>query len=234
MKKIIQILLLISLMSSIFGVSAVKRPPTSYQAEEDDNVTIGWDSHIQTDMSFINLLCFLQSEPLKLLYEMINGVESPESQHQQFAGRVTCDKDALRKGRVRLHVPGVTTYDAGSYRCDMSANYDKVMRRWALMTTEHFVLNVTSHGETSDVFDTTPKSPEGTKDTPGASKKEDTSYDIKKKYEVSAGVLLLIGAIVVVIAAVQRCFALLCRRDGNGRHVFVLLRKIETRMEYIL
>ncbi|KAI3376119.1 hypothetical protein L3Q82_016641, partial [Scortum barcoo] len=133
---------------------AVKR--TLYQAEENEDITIRWDSHTKTDMSRTNLVCFLQSKPLKVLYERINGVEVPESQHQQFAGRVQCDEDALREGRVRLHLSRVRTDDSGNYWCDLAANYDELPRRWVLKTTEHFVLNVTSH----DVILTTPESAE--------------------------------------------------------------------------
>ncbi|KAI3375627.1 hypothetical protein L3Q82_003942 [Scortum barcoo] len=137
------------------GMFAVKR--TLYQAEENEDVTIRWDSHTKTDMSRTILVCFLQSKPLKVLYEMMNGVEVPESQHQQFAGRVQCDEDALREGRVRLHLSRVRTDDSGNYWCDLAANYDELLRRWVLKTTEHFVLNVTSH----DVILTTPESAEG-------------------------------------------------------------------------
>ncbi|XP_044038873.1 uncharacterized protein LOC122869701 isoform X2 [Siniperca chuatsi] len=146
----IWILLLAGLTSSICGAFVVKR--TFYQAEEDDNITIRWDSRTKTDMSSTNLVCFLQSEPLKRLYELVNSVEVPESQHQQFAGRVQCDKDALREGRIRLHLSRVTTDDSGHYWCDLAANYDKIMRRWVLETTERFVLNVaqTNDGENSD------------------------------------------------------------------------------------
>lgn len=127
-------LLCLSLPSlSSTGMFAVKR--TLYQAEENDNITIRWDSHTQTDMSLTNLVCFLQSKPLKLLYEMINSVEVPESQHQQFAGRVQCDEDALREGRIRLHLSRVTTDDSGNYCCDLAANYDEILRRWVLETS---------------------------------------------------------------------------------------------------
>ncbi|XP_044040214.1 uncharacterized protein LOC122870232 isoform X9 [Siniperca chuatsi] len=167
----IWMLLLVGLTSSVCGAFVEKR--TFYQAEEDDDITIGWDSRTKTDMSSTNLVCFLQSEPLKRLYELVNSVEVPESQHQQFAGRVQCDKDALREGRIRLHLSRVTTDDSGHYRCDLAANYDKIMRRWVLETTEHFVLNVTSHGENSDVLLNTPKLTEGAKPTPGGPKSKE-------------------------------------------------------------
>lgn len=131
----IWILLLVGLTSSICGAFVVKRTSTFYQTEEGDNITISWDSPTKADMSLTNLLCFLQSKPVKRLYQMVNGVEVPESQHQQFAGRVQCDKDALRDGRLRLHLSRVTTDDSGAYWCDLAADYDQDLRRWVLQTS---------------------------------------------------------------------------------------------------
>ena len=133
------------------GMFAGKMAATLYQAEEDDNITIRWDSHTKTDMSLTNMACFLLSTPLKLLYEMINGVRVPESQHQQFAGRVHCDEDALRHGRIRLHVSRLRTGDSGNYWCDLAANYNKVTRRWALETTGEPNSAVVQDGNVLDI-----------------------------------------------------------------------------------
>ena len=75
------------------GVFAVKVTQTVYQAEEDDSVTIRWDSQVQTDMSLPNMTCVLLSDPPKVLYEMIRGAEYP--QDQQLADGVRCDGDAI-------------------------------------------------------------------------------------------------------------------------------------------
>ncbi|XP_073322565.1 uncharacterized protein [Pagrus major] len=198
---------------------AVKMATTFYQAEEDNNITIRWDSHTKTDMSLTNMACFLLSKPLKLLYEMINGVEVPESQDQQFAGRVQCDKDALRDGRIRLHVSRVRTADSGIYWCDLAANYNKMTRRWVLATTEHFVLNVTSHGENSDVF--TPVLTEDAEHTPGGLKKEVTSHDWSKVKMVlgviSCGVVI-VACLLVVLAEAQSYLAALIRQCNKDQH----------------
>ncbi|XP_041821539.1 uncharacterized protein LOC121626880 [Chelmon rostratus] len=149
------ILVLVGLAFAVCG-SVVNTTPTVYQAKENDNITIRWDITTKTEMSHVTLLCFFSSKPLKVLYKMSNAVEVPESQHQQFAGRVQCDQDALREGRVRLHVSTVTADDSGSYWCELAANYDPTMV-WTLRATEHFVLNVTSGGESADDFPDTPK-----------------------------------------------------------------------------
>lgn len=83
-------------------------------------------------MSLTNLVCVFQSDIQKGFYQMINGAEVPESQHQQFAGRVHCDRDGLREGQIRLHVSGITAEDSGRYWCDLAVNYDRTMNRWVL------------------------------------------------------------------------------------------------------
>ncbi|CAI5685918.1 unnamed protein product [Oreochromis niloticus] len=131
----------IFLLFSLTPVCA-KRTQSVYEAEEDDNITIRWDSQLQADVSLINMMCVFHSGVTKILYKMIRGVEDSDSQHEQFAGRVQIDRDALRGGRVRLHVSRVTAEDSGNYRCDLAADYNKVLRRWELEASEHFVFNV--------------------------------------------------------------------------------------------
>ncbi|XP_051256113.1 uncharacterized protein LOC127363552 isoform X2 [Dicentrarchus labrax] len=210
-EKMIWILLLVGLTSSVCGMFVLKKTPTFYQAEEDDNITIGWDSPI---MSLTILSCFFQSEPLKLFYEMVDGVESSESQHQQFAGRVQCDKGALRGGRVRLHVSRVTTDDSGRYWCDLAANYDKIRRRWRLETTEHFVLNVaqTNDGESSDVSLNSSKSQvAATKGQHGAGQPPGSP-----KHEVIAPLLIVALVFVAVILATWT-FLKACACEDRGQ-----------------
>ena len=58
-----------------------------------------------------------------VLYHVHEGDEVPESQDEEFAGRVQSDKDALREGRIRLHVSRLRTEDSGLY--------------WGKVLTEH-------------------------------------------------------------------------------------------------
>ncbi|XP_030286060.1 uncharacterized protein LOC115589357 [Sparus aurata] len=190
-------------------MSAGKINRTFYQAEEDENITIRWDSTIKTNRSLTNMRCFLWSNPSKLLYEMFNSVDVPESQDPQFAGRVQVDKDALRDRRIRLHVSRLRTEDSGNYWCDVATNYDKVTERWLLQTTEHFVLNVTSRGENRGHEEhnvITTASTEDAEHTAGGLKKEVTSHDLDK---VATGAVLLIGAIICLLGAAQWCLSAL-------------------------
>ncbi|XP_067381500.1 uncharacterized protein [Channa argus] len=131
--------------------------PTIYQPEENDNFTLHWDTKTRTDLSQASLDLFLQSKTLRVLYRMINGVEVPDSQHQQFAGRVQLERDALRVGQIRLHLSTVTAEDSGNYWCELAANYDTNKRRWGLTASEQFVLNVIqkSRGDIRDILSAT-------------------------------------------------------------------------------
>ncbi|XP_039466221.1 uncharacterized protein LOC120439366 [Oreochromis aureus] len=148
----IRILLFLSLASSVWTF-VLKRTPTVFEAKEDDNITISLDSQLQADVSLADMMCVFHSDVTKILFKMIRGVENSESQDEQFAGRVQTDRDALRGGRIRLHLSRVTAEDSGSYRCDVSADYDNSLKRWRLETNENFVLSVgpTSDGDSSDV-----------------------------------------------------------------------------------
>ncbi|XP_036967724.1 uncharacterized protein LOC119027027 [Acanthopagrus latus] len=216
--KMILMVLLVVLTSSVCVMSAGKKTATFYQAEEDDDITMGWVSPIRTDMSLTNMRCFLWSNPSKLLYEMVNSIDVPESQDPQFAGRVQCDKDALRDGQIRLHVSRLKTEDSGNYWCDLNTNYDKVTERWLLVTTEHFVLNVTSRGENRGHKEhniITPASTEDTEHTAGGPKKKVKSHDMNK---VATGAVLLIGAIICLLGVAQSCLSALIRRFTKDQH----------------
>ncbi|XP_026208134.1 uncharacterized protein LOC113157085 [Anabas testudineus] len=153
----IWILLLVILTSSVCGMLVVKMSLTSYQTEENENVTFRWD--IQTFrnseiyLSVFQIKCVFHSEPPKVLYKMVENIEYTESQHQQFAGRVQLDKDALREGWIGLHLSTVTAEDSGKYQCDLAADYDRKTGRWGLEATEMFVLSVSqaSNGGNRDM-----------------------------------------------------------------------------------
>ncbi|MED6245312.1 hypothetical protein ATANTOWER_001544 [Ataeniobius toweri] len=151
-------LLLLHLTSTFKGTLTDETPPPIHEMEEEDNFTLRWDSLTQTNMSVTNMICFLLLSPPEVLYEMLNGAEVPVSQDGRFSGRVHCDRDALREGRLRLYLSRLRTEDSGSYRCDLLAGYNQMLRRWDLKASVNFVLNVTktSHGDSS-VSLTTPK-----------------------------------------------------------------------------
>ncbi|XP_039678488.1 uncharacterized protein LOC120573104 isoform X2 [Perca fluviatilis] len=115
-----------SLSVSSTGTFVVNVTQTSYQAEENHHITLEWTftTNPQTSSNSLNIFCELLND-LKnpVLFHLHEGVEVPESQDEQFAGRVQWDKDVLREGRLRLHVSRLRTEDSGLYLCDVDTSY---------------------------------------------------------------------------------------------------------------
>ena len=114
---------------------------TSYQAEENQNITLEWtfSTRRETSLRSISTLCkmFTESRPY-FLFNLREGVESPESQDPEFAGRVQWDKDVLTEGRLTLHVSRLRTNDSGFYVCDILVRPDgsNSRRCWLNVTGE--------------------------------------------------------------------------------------------------
>ncbi|KAL3051043.1 hypothetical protein OYC64_001339 [Pagothenia borchgrevinki] len=121
------LLLLLFLTPCVSGTFVVNVTQTSYQAEENQNITLEWTFSTRTDTSLrsISTICQLYTyiRPY-VLFNLIEGVESPESQDPQFAGRVQWDKDVLTEGRLTLHVSRLRTSDSGLYVCDVLVTPD--------------------------------------------------------------------------------------------------------------
>ncbi|XP_036967728.1 uncharacterized protein LOC119027029 [Acanthopagrus latus] len=122
---ICRILLLISL-NCVCGTFVVNVTQTSYQAEENHNITLEWTFTTTADTPTDSLYIFCQminDHKVSVLFHLSGGVVIPESQDQQFVGRVQWDKDVLRDGRLRLHVSRLRTEDSGQYLCDVRTHY---------------------------------------------------------------------------------------------------------------
>ncbi|XP_044040231.1 uncharacterized protein LOC122870238 isoform X3 [Siniperca chuatsi] len=107
------------------GAFVVNVTQSSYQAEENENITLEWTFTTKPDSSnSLNIFCELIIDHKdSVLYHLHEGVEVPESQDGQFAGRVQCDRDVLREGRLRLHVSRLRTEDSGLYLCEVRTTY---------------------------------------------------------------------------------------------------------------
>ncbi|XP_039464552.1 uncharacterized protein LOC116334258 [Oreochromis aureus] len=122
---ICRILLLIILTSCVSGSFVVNVTQTSYQAEENHNITLEWTFTTKPDRSTktLNILCELITDKVSVLYQVHEGVEVSESQDAKFSGRVQSDKDALREGRIRLQLSRLRTDDSGLYQCEVNTDY---------------------------------------------------------------------------------------------------------------
>ncbi|XP_051256172.1 V-set and immunoglobulin domain-containing protein 1 isoform X3 [Dicentrarchus labrax] len=125
-KMICWILLLINLTSCVCGTFVVNVTQTSYQAEENHNITLEWTFTTNTDSSLNSLSVYCElitDQKVSVLYYLHEGVTVPQSQDEQFKGRVQCDKDVLREGQIRLHVSRLRTEDSGLYLCEVNTTY---------------------------------------------------------------------------------------------------------------
>ncbi|XP_016522428.1 uncharacterized protein LOC103131854 isoform X2 [Poecilia formosa] len=120
--KMISLLLLILSSCLCAATFVVNVTQSSYEAEENHSITLEWTFTTRTQGNWRELfiVCSLLAHRKGLvLYQSHDGVEIPESQHDQFSGRVQSDKDVLREGRIRLHVSRLRTEDSGLYLCDV-------------------------------------------------------------------------------------------------------------------
>ncbi|XP_034063514.1 uncharacterized protein LOC117540779 [Gymnodraco acuticeps] len=126
-KMIFLILLLLFLTPCVSGTFVVNVTQTSYQAEENQNITLEWTFRSRRDTSLRSISTFCQLYTYirpYLLFHLNEGDELPESQDPQFAGRLQCDKDVLPEGRLTLHVSRLRTNDSGFYVCDILVRPD--------------------------------------------------------------------------------------------------------------
>ncbi|XP_035005459.1 uncharacterized protein LOC118102941 [Hippoglossus stenolepis] len=123
------ILLLVTLTADLCAgtlVVNVKQP--RYDAKVDDNVTLEWTFTAETSRSSnaLSIICdqTVDRRDSKILYHLHKGIEVQRSQDKQFSGRVQCDEDILREGRLRLHVSRIRSEDSGQYVCEVNRNND--------------------------------------------------------------------------------------------------------------
>ncbi|KAM6960316.1 programmed cell death 1 ligand 1-like [Tautogolabrus adspersus] len=125
-KMICRILLLIKLTCCVCaGTFEVNVTKSFYQAEENQNVTLEWTFTPKADGSLHSLFIYCEmvtDHKVSVLFHLHEGVEVSASEDEQFAGRVHCDKDVLKEGRLRLHVSSLRTEDSGLYKCEVMTN----------------------------------------------------------------------------------------------------------------
>ncbi|XP_013122511.1 uncharacterized protein LOC106097210 [Oreochromis niloticus] len=115
-------------LGSVKGSFVVDVTQSSYQAEENHNITLEWTftTKPDTSISALRILCSLNNGHKHLtLYYLHDGVEFSEDQDEKFSGRVQSDKDALREGRIRLQLSRLRTEDSGLYLCEVDTGYGR-------------------------------------------------------------------------------------------------------------
>ncbi|XP_039466453.1 uncharacterized protein LOC116322140 isoform X1 [Oreochromis aureus] len=115
-------------LGSVKGSFVVNVTQSSYQAEENHNITLKWTftTKPDTSISALKILCrLITDQKYWTLYYLLHGVEFSESQDEKFSGRVQSDKDALREGRIRLQLSRLRTEDSGLYLCEVDTGYGR-------------------------------------------------------------------------------------------------------------
>lgn len=122
------------LILSLSGKRLHHKKHLHYQAEENSNITLEWQfsSHVDISVPSLKIHCVLTTD-LRVFFHLDNTSEEPP--HEQFAGRVQCDTDALAAGLVRLHVLRVRTNDSGLYLCRMATAFGRRVKAFSLNIT---------------------------------------------------------------------------------------------------
>ncbi|XP_039679241.1 uncharacterized protein LOC120573521 [Perca fluviatilis] len=174
------------------GTFVVNVTQSSYQAEENQEITLDWTFTTNNNSSsnslnvFCQLLAVLKNPVMFRLHE---GVEVPEAQHEQFAGRVQWDKDVLREGRLRFNVSRLRTEDSGLYKCHVVTSYGR--------NSGSCLLNITESSSVKALTTETPLHPKILQ-TPGPN--DETAVKGGRLY-LSVPILGVFGCIVLILGA---------------------------------
>ncbi|XP_043954563.1 uncharacterized protein LOC122820922 isoform X2 [Gambusia affinis] len=126
MKMISSILLLLILSSCLCATFVVNVTQSSYQAEENHSITLEWTFTSRPDsclsFEFMIFTLITENKKVSILLHEHGGVEVPQSQDEQFSGRVQSDKELLKDGRIKLHVSRLRINDSGLYLCEIQAD----------------------------------------------------------------------------------------------------------------
>ncbi|XP_076736847.1 uncharacterized protein LOC101467379 isoform X3 [Maylandia zebra] len=123
------------------GSFVVDVTQSSYQAEENHNITLEWTftTKPDTSISALNILCYMKKDQKpSTLYYLLDGVEFSED--EEFSGRVQSDKDALREGRIRLQLSRLRTEDSGLYLCEVDTGYGRGYNSCRVTVSEFFLV----------------------------------------------------------------------------------------------
>ncbi|CAJ1085774.1 uncharacterized protein LOC117807623 isoform X2 [Xyrichtys novacula] len=119
-------LLLMALSVCVSGTLVVNVANGSYEAEVGQNLTLEWTFTPKPDSSLkdFQIFCSMFTVHKELfLFKLREGVVFLQSQAEEFVGRVQCDQEVLKEGRIRLNVSSLRIEDSGQYRCVVWKNH---------------------------------------------------------------------------------------------------------------
>ncbi|KAM3591174.1 uncharacterized protein V6R79_024135 [Siganus canaliculatus] len=119
-----RILLLLILTSSVWGQDEMNQTQSLYEAVENQTITLEWTFTIRRVLRHYEVYCQHMTGPMtSVVLHVEQGVQFPDSQDPDFAGRVQFDEEVFREGRLRVHVSRLQTQDSGLYQCEVVTEY---------------------------------------------------------------------------------------------------------------
>ncbi|XP_078020782.1 uncharacterized protein LOC144459869 [Epinephelus lanceolatus] len=118
-----------------------------YQAEEHSNITLTWRFPVKTAVSVDSLyIDILYGEPLRTIYLYDTDFEAGLYQDELYRGRVQCDLELAKKGRIECVLTGLRLSDTGIYTFIIGVNSDSRTKTCDLSVTaaSHQPVNETS------------------------------------------------------------------------------------------
>ncbi|XP_033182437.1 uncharacterized protein LOC117153009 [Anabas testudineus] len=131
---------------TLFTVSG---PQDVYQAEEHSNITLTWLFSVTADMSdslYIKVRC---EKPFRSVYRYNSRSKAEPYQDEFYRGRVLCDPELARKGRIECVFTDLRLNDTGTYRCVVEMNRNR--------SSKLCHLNVTGVQPVSETLETKPE-----------------------------------------------------------------------------
>ncbi|KAM3590026.1 uncharacterized protein V6R79_002152 [Siganus canaliculatus] len=119
-----RILLLLILTSSVWGQDEMSPTQSLYEAVENQTITLEWTFTIRRPLRHYEVYCQHITGPMtSVVLHVEQGVQYPDSQDPDFAGRVQFDEEVFREGRLRVHVSRLQTTDSGLYQVEVVTEY---------------------------------------------------------------------------------------------------------------
>ncbi|KAM3590885.1 uncharacterized protein V6R79_018269 [Siganus canaliculatus] len=119
-----RILQLLILTSRVWGQDKMSPTQSSYEAVENQTITLEWTFTIRRPLRYYQVYCEHKTDVrISVVLHVEQGVQYPGSQHPDFAGRVQFDAESSREGRLRVHVSRLQTTDSGLYQCEVETEH---------------------------------------------------------------------------------------------------------------
>ncbi|KAL7375397.1 hypothetical protein ABVT39_016663 [Epinephelus coioides] len=132
----------VSLSVTLFCLTVGVTPSTAsvtqdvYQAEEHSNITLTWRFPVKTAVSVDSLyIDILYGEPLRTIYLYDTDFEAALYQDELYRGRVQCDLELAKKGRIECVLTGLRLSDTGIYTFIIGVNSDSHTKTCDLSVT---------------------------------------------------------------------------------------------------